>query len=637
MRLLFIQLPLLDHGYGYINGNVEYAPAAISSYLKKRLGDSVYIGQIPSVLSNFASNSIILRFIEKSAPQILSFTCYVWNIERNLRIARAVKLMDKGIITVFGGPEINRQSWALSLKREEVDYFVSGEGEWFFERFIGNGNVLRYSQHINGNNLIEQPANELIPSHDIEEPFTSRRLNTMADGSIFIELVRGCPYRCLYCYYSKNSYQVRQLPFDLLIHAVEKKDLCNIREIYILAPTFNRLAGIEEKIEQLRKKNRGVRLHTEMRAGGVTSDMARMLYRAGFRSLEIGIQTLNEKALRVIGRDVDLEDEIRGMIELRDAGIDLKIGLIPGLPGDTPDDFKGTLDRMIGLGFGDNLEIYPLMILPGTRIREKADSEGVLYQEKPPYFIERGWEFDMGDIVDAVQYADEMTGFSYTEWGLPSFTAAEDGILINSIGFIGDNLSAWDGKRYSAFIEANVFSFRIRMERKVDIRHGLQRLFGERSCEAELMQVIFECDRIIDERKIIDFILEYEGDNLQGRLHIFDDWRAGLRIRFYQVFRSSSFARAEMAYSLIEPILRVDKENFSFIGGRDREALPNLLVSRDAFELFREDIVSLYRDDVERIVFEHERDQEDFYIEVGHEYLKMPFSFKHLDMSSGLQ
>ncbi len=366
MRLLFIQLPLLDHGYGYVNGNVEYAPAAISSYLKKRFGYRLCIEQLPSVLSNFASNSIILRFIEKSAPQVISFTCYVWNVERNLKIARALKIRNKGIITVFGGPEISRQSWALSRKREEVDFFVSGEGEWFFERFFGNGNALKYSQNINGNNLIVQPENELIPSVTIEEPFINRRLNTMADGSIFIELVRGCPYRCIYCFYSKNSYQVRQLPFDRLISAVEMKEPFNIREIYILAPTFNRIRGIEEKIELLRRRNRGVRLHTEMRASGVNRDMARMLYSAGFRSLEIGIQTLNKRALHIIGRNADVEGEIRGMTELRDAGIDLKIGLIPGLPGDTLEDFKGAIDRLTELGFGDNLEIYPLMILPGT-------------------------------------------------------------------------------------------------------------------------------------------------------------------------------------------------------------------------------------------------------------------------------
>lgn len=636
MRLLFIQLPLLDHSYGYVNGNVEYAPAAISSYLKKRFGDRVCIEQLPSVLSNFASNSIILRFIEKSAPQVISFTCYVWNIERNLRIARDVKIKDKGIITVFGGPEINGYSWALSRKREEVDFFVSGEGEWFFERFLGNGNVLKYSQNINGNNLIEQPEDALIPSAAIEEPFISRRLNTMADGSIFIELVRGCPYRCIYCYYSKNSYQVRQLTFDRLIRAVEMKEQFNIREIYILAPTFNRMRGIEEKIELLGRRNRGVRLHTEMRASGVNRDMAQMLYSAGFRSLEIGIQTLNKRALHVIGRNADVEGEIRGMAELRDAGIDLKIGLIPGLPGDTLEDFKGTIDRLIELGFGDNLEIYPLMILPGTRMREKADSERVLYQEKPPYFIMKGWEFDLSDIGEAIQYADDVTGFSYTEWGLPSFTAAEDGILINSIGFHGDNLSAWEGKRYSDYIEANVFSFRIRMERGIDIRHGLKRLFGEWSSAAELIQVIFEYDRIIEEKEVIDFLLEYESDNLQRRLHIFEEWKAGLKIRFYQVFRSgSNLERAEMEYTLIEPILRVTQENYTYIEHRERDRLPNLLVSRSAFGYIGEYIATLYRDDVEKIVFEDERDQEEFYIGVGYEYLKMPFSFRYLEMNDG--
>ncbi len=632
MKLLFIQLPLLDHDYCYINGNVTYAPATISSYLKKRFGSRIFIEQFPALLSNFASNAVIIRFIERINPQIVSFTCYVWNAERNLGIAGGVKANDRGVVTVFGGPEVNRNSWLLSRKREEVDFFVSGEGEWFFERFLENVNLSKYTQTVNGNRLIIQPEAELIPSADIEEPFLNRRLNTMADGSIFIELVRGCPYRCIYCYYSKNSYKVRQLPFDRLINAVEKSGLFNIREIYILAPTFNRIRGIDEKLELLCSEHHNVRLHTEMRADGIDRGMARMLYNAGFRSLEIGIQTLNKRALRVIGRNSDVEDEIRGMAELRNAGIDLKIGLIPGLPGDNPEDFRRTIDRLAELGFGDSLEIYPLMVLPGTMIREKAESEGVVYQKKPPYFMIKGWEFESNYIRDIIQYSDDVTGFSYTIKRLPDFTAGRNGILINSIGFHGDNLTSWDGVRYRNYIETNVFSFRIRIGRADFIEAGLRKLIGGLSCWAELINVIFEYDGIIAEKGLIDLLLEFESDSFQRRMHIFEEWNAGLKIMFYQIFQSrKKYDRADMEYTLIEPILMVTEDNYNDIEYIDTDRLPNLLVTRSVYSCIREHIVKMYRDDIERIAFEYERDQEDFYMVIGYEYFKMPFSFRFLD------
>jgi hypothetical protein len=126
MKLLFIQLPLLDHDYCYINGNVAYAPATISSYIKKMFGSRIFIEQFPALLSNFASNALIVRFIEKIDPQIVSFTCYVWNSERNLKIASDVKRNNRGVITIFGGPEINRDSWLLSRTRGEVDFFCFG-------------------------------------------------------------------------------------------------------------------------------------------------------------------------------------------------------------------------------------------------------------------------------------------------------------------------------------------------------------------------------------------------------------------------------------------------------------------------------------------------------------------------------
>jgi hypothetical protein len=311
--------------------------------------------------------------------------------------------------------------------------------------------------------------------------------------------------------------------------------------------------------------------------------------------------------------------------------IDLKIGLIPGLPGDNPDDFRRTIDRFVKLGFGDSLEIYPLMVLPGTRIREKADREGVVYQNKPPYFMMKGWGFDLNYIREIVQYSDDVTGYSYTVKGLPDFTVGRDGILINSIGFHGDNVTSWDGVRYRNYIETNVFSFRIRIGRVDVIKDGLRELIGGLSCLIELINVIFEYDGIIAEKGLIDFLLEFESDNLQRRMHIFEEWGAGLKIKFYQVFRSvREYDRAEIEYALIEPILMVTRDNYTCIVHVE-DRLPNLLITRDIYRDIKGYIVNSYRDGIEKIAFEDEGDQEDFYMGIGCEYFKIPFAFRFLD------
>ena len=108
--------------------------------------------------------------------------------------------MNKNIQIIIGGAEINHGSISLITTRDYVDYFVIGEGEWFFQKLLTGQDLSQYEININDNRIIYQPECELIPSADIFEPFTGRMINTMSDGSMFLELSRGCPYKCSYCY-----------------------------------------------------------------------------------------------------------------------------------------------------------------------------------------------------------------------------------------------------------------------------------------------------------------------------------------------------------------------------------------------------------------------------------------------------
>jgi radical SAM superfamily enzyme YgiQ (UPF0313 family) len=186
----------------------------------------------------------------------------------------------------------------------------------------------------------------------------------MSDGSVFLELTRGCPYRCSYCYYSRSYKKVREIPFDRLTDVIKKRD--DISEIYILSPTFDRSADFIKNLETLKGLNHNVRLHTEMRTDRITPEIAKLIYDAGFRSLEVGLQSLNKRALVSVNRESSPEKELAGMAYLRDAGLELKIGIIPGLPGDDPENFINTIDILVEHGFNESIELYPLMVLPGT-------------------------------------------------------------------------------------------------------------------------------------------------------------------------------------------------------------------------------------------------------------------------------
>lgn len=84
ITILFVQLPLLDHGYNYIQGNVPYAPAAMAAYLRRYHHDAVAVDHLPFVMANLCSDRVIRRYIAGAMPDILCFSCYLWNVERSL-------------------------------------------------------------------------------------------------------------------------------------------------------------------------------------------------------------------------------------------------------------------------------------------------------------------------------------------------------------------------------------------------------------------------------------------------------------------------------------------------------------------------------------------------------------------------
>ncbi len=625
--IIFIQLPLINHSYDYVQGNIEYAPAAMAGYIHTTISHEYTMYVLPSVLAQFGSDSVIIKYITAIKPDIVAFTSYLWNIERNMRIAQSVKSGDDHIQVLFGGPEINGGSVAFFEKREYIDYFVIGEGEWFFDRFLRGDDLGACERSFNGNRVIIQPEDELVPSHRIFEPFTGRRLTPMLDGSMFFELTRGCPYRCAYCQYSKNYFRVRELPFDALVRAltVDAATL-NLKELYILSPTLNTTGDFEKKLERLAGLKHGIRLHSEMRADGIDDRISRMLYNAGFRSMEVGLQTLNLNALRGSGRLSDPEKELRGMQCLLGAGIDLKIGLIPGLPGDDRMSFTSMVDILISRGLRENIELYPLMMLPGTAIRDRADREKINYSRKPPYYYHDGWGMSFDDIRSITGYVEDATGMSHVVRKIPDFNCHDGGLYCRGVWFSGADEANWEISTYLEHIETSVFSFYITGAGARTIERGLPRLLHGMP-DSVLFNIIFYTNELQDERALLPVMTDGEGDTLYRRIHIFHEWKDGCPVRYYQVFDSyRSYEKAKDSYALITPIFHVRAGNCADLSLiNDYEEY--VLIGKGCFNAVKRELKK-FADSAHTVAFEDESEQELFYTMTGYDYIRVPFRFR---------
>jgi hypothetical protein len=550
MKLLFVQLPLTDHGQNYTAGNQQSASASLCGFVRTHFTD-VAAEYLPSPAANILSDRMTASYIVKKSPDILCMPTYLWNAERNLLIAARVKAANPSILVIFGGPEIQTDSFLMDEKRNNVDIFFSGEGEWFFSRYLSGEGLASYTETIRGNTFITQTG---LPADisDCPEPFTHSMIESSADGSVFVEMTRGCPYKCCYCNYSKNSPTVRERGFSILLSAIDLAQKRGISGIYILAPTFDASGSLNSKLESLARVNRSVALHTEVRTDRITKETARLMKKAGFESLEIGLQTLTPSALTKIGRKGDTERQIRGIHHLLNEGLDLKVGIIAGLPGDTISEFTGTIDRLQAEGLGETIELYPLMVLPGTRIRQMADEEQISFQRKPPYLFLESPGFSHQDILSVRHYIEETTGFASAVHSLPDFCSGDAGFIRGL-----DTDAAADYPELDLFVETNLFTLFLRgcttghLVRWIDRAHTIQ--------QSSLVQIAAYADEsLFDEWAVLAALEKHKTDSFHSRLHIYDDPRHAHRVQINHVIGTAAlFDMAAGLYTVITPILLI--------------------------------------------------------------------------------
>ena len=69
-------------------------------------------------------------------PDVIGFSCYIWNIEETIKVIQLIKKIDPTIVIVLGGPEVSYDVQEWMKKVNEFDFIIIGEGEATFKRLL---------------------------------------------------------------------------------------------------------------------------------------------------------------------------------------------------------------------------------------------------------------------------------------------------------------------------------------------------------------------------------------------------------------------------------------------------------------------------------------------------------------------
>jgi len=411
MKLSLLQLPIQGHDFFYSKENIPLA----ASYLQ-RIAEAQGIDAelLPNSLMSYGSDQSILRFLIDSEPDMVAMSCYLWNVERSLFLARQLKRRLPSCKIVLGGSEINPDNEFL-LRHKGFDMGVVGEGEEIWKAVLqSHPEVPRIPGILLKEEDGEWHFSGKRESRSTVEPWASPFLSGKLDGHLknvlWLETVRGCVHRCAYCYYHKQSLGLRAFPLERILKEVRRAHDKGLEEIVFLDPCFIRHPQLELLLREIGNINqdRFLKIHAESNAEAIDAWMAEKMGQAGFTRMEVGLQSINRDTLGRVRRDFEGEAFQRGVHLLRDNGIEVMIDLIAGLPGDCFSDICRGLDWVLEHGVSDLLMLYPLSLISGTELHQRFNEFRIQAMPYPPYFMMRNDEINALEISRAFLYYEEL-------------------------------------------------------------------------------------------------------------------------------------------------------------------------------------------------------------------------------------
>lgn len=103
----------------------------------------------------------------------------------------------------------------------------------------------------------------------------------------------------------------------------------------------------------------------------LTAGLATALAEAGVTRISLGVQTLDNTELAVIGRIHDAERALEAIATVKDVGLDVSCDLMCGLPGQTMASWQHTLNGVLAAA-PHHVSVYPLTLEEGTPLYRMA-------------------------------------------------------------------------------------------------------------------------------------------------------------------------------------------------------------------------------------------------------------------------
>lgn len=402
----------------------------------------------------------IVADLHSKNPDIIGFSCYIWNIEETMAVIKMLKKVNPNLTIILGGPEVSYDTVEWMNKHSEVDFIVTGEGELTFKALLHaieknesydalGGIAYRKDGQVSINPPREKADLNALPSpfrFKEDVPHLSKRIT-------YIETSRGCPFSCQFCLSSIEvgvRYFNRERIKEDILYLMEN----GAKTIKFVDRTFNISRSYAMEMFQflIDHHKPGTVFQFEITGDIMRPEVIEFLNEnapEGLFRFEIGVQSTNDLTNELVQRKQNFKKLARTVTMVKEGNkIAQHLDLIAGLPEENYNSFRQTFNDVFAFG-AEELQLGFLKMLRGTGLRLQAEKYGYVFMDQSPYEILGNNVLDFNEIIRIKQVEDVLEKYWNDHRMDETIHYLIDNSFTSAFDFFQEFGSFWDTKGWS--------------------------------------------------------------------------------------------------------------------------------------------------------------------------------------------
>jgi radical SAM superfamily enzyme YgiQ (UPF0313 family) len=433
-----VQFVQINNSFGS-NHFLPYTSAILQTYVRRSKTIEEYFQFQPFIYMKEDLDAIMDKI---GSVDILCLSCYIWNWNISMEIARRARDINPACTIIVGGPQIPADNIELMNTYGSISFAIHGEGEETLKELLEaladynyglfkniGGLSYRAPWHQVVNNPKREPIADLntIPSPYLFAAFNDMVKNHPMDINYVAswETSRGCPYTCTYCDWGTNSPRIRK--FDDARLEKEMEWFANNRVELLFSCDSNfgidrRDVHIVDRLGELKRQYgfpKTFRACNAKNSNGTIFEIERKLVENGMsKGASLSMQSLSPKVLENIRRhniSIDMFFELQKTY--MKSGMSTYTELIMALPGETYDSYVDGMDILLTHGQHQQINVYNCSMMVNSEMyKDEYRRRHGIRTVKIPLFMMHSCGKKPNEIIEHEEIVVGTNTMSVDDW-----------------------------------------------------------------------------------------------------------------------------------------------------------------------------------------------------------------------------